>query len=154
MRAAIADADAFVARVLTADALVIGTPVYNFGMPSTLKAFFDHVSRNGKTFVADETGMRGLLGGKRAAILIAAGGAYGPGEMFDGLDALTPHARTILGFLGITDPAFIAARPMLFAGQAAAVAAMNRAKEEADRLASSWVHQNGSHDGRSCLTAP
>lgn len=91
MREAIADSDAIVARVLAADALVIGTPIYNFGMPSTLKAFFDHVSRNGKTFLADEDGMRGLLSGKKAAVFISAGGAYGKGEMFDGLDELTPH---------------------------------------------------------------
>lgn len=138
MRDAIADSNAIVTRVLAADALIIGTPIYNFGMPSTLKAFFDHVSRNGKTFSADETGMRGLLGEKRAAVLIAAGGSYGPGEMFEGLDALTPHVRAILGFMGIADPAFIAARPMMFAGQDAAAAAMRSAKAEADGLASSW----------------
>lgn len=87
---AIADSDAIVTRVLAADVLVVGTPIYNFGMPSTLKAFFDQVSRNGKTFIADENGMRGLLGHKKAAIFVAAGGAYGPGEVFDGLDMLTP----------------------------------------------------------------
>lgn len=129
----------FGALETAADTLVIGTPIYNFGMPSTLKAFFDHVSRNGRTFLADETGMRGLLGNKKAVILIAAGGAYGPGEMFDGLDALTPHVRAILGFMGITDPAFIAARPMMFAGPDAAVAAMRSAKAHADDLAASWA---------------
>lgn len=143
MREAIADSDAIVARVLAADAFVIGTPIYNFGMPSTLKAFFDHVSRNGKTFMADETGMRGLLGHKRAAVLIAAGGAYGPGEMFVGLDSLTPHVRAILGFMGIADPVFITARPMMFAGQDVAAAAMITAKAEADSLAASWADQDG-----------
>jgi len=72
MRAAIAPSDALVARVLAADAMVIGTPIYNFGMPSTLKAFFDHVSRNGVTCLADETGMSGLLGDKRVVVLSAA----------------------------------------------------------------------------------
>lgn len=139
MREAIADSDALVGRVLAADALVIGTPIYNFGMPSTLKAFFDHVSRNGMTFVADETGMRGLLGDKKVAVLIAAGGAYGPGEMFDGLDALTPHARAILGFMGVTDPTFIAARPLMFAGTGAADAAMKEAVEKVEALARRWA---------------
>lgn len=139
MRAAIADSDAIVARVLAADALVIGTPIYNFGMPSTLKAFFDHVSRNGQTFVADETGMRGLLGDKKVAVLIAAGGAYGPGEMFDGLDALSPHVRAILGFMGVTDMTFIAARPMMFAGSDAADAAFQEAIQEAEALAGRWA---------------
>jgi len=141
MRAAIADSDALVSRVLAADALVIGTPIYNFGMPSPLKAFFDHVSRNGKTFAADERGMRGRLGDKRAAVLIAAGGAYGPGEMFDGLDALTPHARAILGFMGIAEPAFVAARPTRFASRDAAEVAMRTAKTEAERLASRWASE-------------
>lgn len=139
MRAAIAASDAMVARVLAAEALVIGTPIYNFGMPSTLKAFFDHVSRNGKTFIADRTGMRGLLGRKKAAVLVAAGGAYGPGEIFDKLDALTPHVRAILGLMGLADPAFIFARPMMFADQDAAVAAMQAAKAHADKLALSWA---------------
>jgi FMN-dependent NADH-azoreductase len=119
--------------------LVVGTPIYNFGMPSTLKAFFDHASRNGKTFVAHDTGMRGMLGPRRVAILVAAGGAYGPGEMFDGLDCLTPHAKAILAFMGITDPAFVFARPTRFAGPQAADVAMSAAKAEAERLALAWV---------------
>jgi FMN-dependent NADH-azoreductase len=139
MREAIADSDVIVARVLAADALVVGTPIYNFGMPSTLKAFFDHISRNGKTFIADETGMRGLLGDKKVAVLIAAGGAYGPGEMFDGLDALTPHARAILSFMGVTDVTFIAARPMMFAGPELANAAFEEATREVEALAKRWA---------------
>lgn len=138
MRAAIAPSDAVVARVLAADAMVIGTPIYNFGMPSTLKAFFDHVSRNGMTFVSDETGIRGLLGDKRVVLLSAAGGAYSAGEMFDGLDCLTPHVRAILGFLGVADMSFIAARPMMFAGPDAAAAALDGAKAEAAALAKTW----------------
>jgi len=136
---AIAESDALASRVIAADALVIGTPIYNFGMPSTLKAFFDHISRNGKTFVADETGMRGLLGEKRAVIFIAAGGAYGLGEMFDGLDALTPHIRAILGFLGIREPEFIAARPMMFGSAHTAEAAFRHALGKAEALAKHWA---------------
>lgn len=138
MRVAIAPSDAIVARVLAADAMVIGTPIYNFGMPSTLKAFFDHVSRNGITFLADETGIKGMLGDKRVAVLSAAGGAYGAGEMFDGLDCLTPHVRAVLGFMGVTDMSFIAARPMMFAGPDAAAASLDAAKAEAAAVASRW----------------
>jgi FMN-dependent NADH-azoreductase len=120
---------------------VIGTPIYNFGMPSTLKAFFDHVSRNGMTFLADETGIKGLLGDKRVAVLSAAGGAYGAGEMFDGLDCLTPHVRAILGFMGVTNMCFIAARPMMFAGSDAAAASLDAAKAESAALAKKWSAQ-------------
>lgn len=108
-------------------------------MPSTLKAFFDHISRSGKTLVVDETGMRGLLGHKKAAILSVAGEAYGPGEIFDGLDRLTPHIRAILGFMGITDPSFVAARPMTFASRDAAKQAMNDAQDAAEKLAAAWA---------------
>jgi FMN-dependent NADH-azoreductase len=139
MRAALADSDALVARLLAADALIVGTPIYNFGMPSTLKAFFDHVARNGRTFVADATGMRGRLGHLKVAVLVAAGGAYGPGEMFDGRDALTPHVRAILGFLGVTDLAVIAARPTLFGGPDAAAAATAAARAEAEALTRRWA---------------
>ena len=139
MRAAMVASDALVARVLAANALVIGTPIYNFGMPSTLKAFFDHVSRNGKTFVADEAGMRGLLGDKKAVVLVAAGGAYGPGDVFEGLDALTPHVRAILGFMGIRDLTIITARPMMFAAPSAAQVAFEAATQQADILAERWA---------------
>ncbi len=139
MRAAIEPSDAIAARVLAADALVIGTPIYNFGMPSTLKAFFDHVSRNGKTFLADAKGMQGLLGAKKAAVLSSAGGAYSDGEMFEGLDCLTPHIRAILGFMGLTQVSFIAARPMMFAGPDAAQTSMKAAKDAANALARTWA---------------
>ncbi|WP_430448718.1 FMN-dependent NADH-azoreductase [Rhodophyticola sp.] len=138
MRAAIQASDDIVVRVLAADALVVGTPIYNFSMPSPLKAFFDHLSRNGKTFVSDETGVKGLLGDKRVAVLSTAGGAYGTGDMFEGLDCLTPYFRAILGFMGVTDMRFVAARPMMFAGPDAADAAMASALDEATALAEAW----------------
>lgn len=142
MRAAIADSDRLAARVLAADALVIGTPIYNFGMPSTLKAFFDHISRNGLTFIADETGMRGLLSAKRAALLIAAGGAYGHGEMFYGLDCLTPHAKAIFGFMGLSAVSVVHASPLMFAGPDSAGLAFARAQTEAENLALAWAQRN------------
>ncbi|MEM8797241.1 MAG: NAD(P)H-dependent oxidoreductase [Pseudomonadota bacterium] len=139
MRAAIAPSDALVARLLACNALVIGTPIYNFGMPSTLKAFFDHVSRNGKTFIADENGMRGSLQEMKVAVLSAAGGAYGAGDMFEGCDMLTPHIRVILEFLGVEDLTFISARPMLFGGPAAAAQSMEDARAAARALAARWA---------------
>lgn len=138
MREAISDSDALVERVVTSDALVIGTPIYNFGMPSTLKAFFDHISRNGRTFVADDSGMRGLLADKKVAVLLSAGGAYGTGDMFEGMDCLTPHVRTILGFLGVQDVRFIAVRPTMYVSVEAVDASMKIAKAEADALARAW----------------
>ena len=138
-REALAASDHLVDRVLMADALVIGTPIYNFGMPSPLKAFFDHIARPGRTFRSDATGVRGLLGDKKVAVFSTAGGAYGAGDMFEGLDCLTPHIRVILSFLGVTDMAFVAARPMQFAGPDVAAQAMEDARRATSKLALNWM---------------
>ncbi|MFC4698987.1 FMN-dependent NADH-azoreductase [Glaciecola siphonariae] len=135
MRHAIAASDKIVERVLAADALVIGTPMYNFGMPSTLKAFFDHLSRNGKTFIADENGTRGLLSDKRVVVLLSAGGAYGAGDMFENMDCLRPHITAILQFMGVSDITFITASPTSFAGPEVADRALKDARSEAIELA-------------------
>jgi len=74
----------------------------------------------------------------RLPVLSAAGGSYGTGEMFDGLDCLTPHIRAILGFVGVTDLQFIAARSMMFAGPDAAATSLDAAKDEAAALARTW----------------
>ena len=76
--------------------------MYNLGIPSQLKAWFDRVLRAGETFRYTEAGPEGLLKGKRAIALITRGGQYseGPGTAFD---AQEPHLRTLLGFIGITD---------------------------------------------------
>ncbi|MBS8226426.1 FMN-dependent NADH-azoreductase [Vannielia litorea] len=94
--------EALIDELKAADTLVIGAPMYNFGIPSTLKAWFDHVLRAGETFRYTEAGPEGLLKGKRAIALITRGGQYseGPGTAFD---AQEPHLRTLLGFIGITD---------------------------------------------------
>ena len=80
-----------------ADVLVIAAPMYNFGIPSTLKAWFDHVLRAGVTFKYTEQGPVGLLQGKRAFILTARGGIHSGGPS----DHQDPHLRQLLGFIGI-----------------------------------------------------
>lgn len=91
-----------------ADLIVIGSPMYNFGISSTLKAWFDHVLRAGETFRYGPDGPVGLLTGKRAVVIESRGGFYsaGPGAAADGQE---PHLRTLLGFVGITDVTFIRA---------------------------------------------
>ncbi|QPH54807.1 FMN-dependent NADH-azoreductase [Pontivivens ytuae] len=137
MKTALAASDALATRVLAADALVISTPVYNFGMPSALKAFIDHVSRSGLTFSMTETGIVGHLAGKRIAILASAGGNYRPGAMFDGLDCLTPHLRAIFGFLGAA-PDIILAHPTTFEGPEMKAQAIREAEDAARALAQTW----------------
>jgi FMN-dependent NADH-azoreductase len=87
---------------LGADLIVIGAPMWNFGVPSVLKAWLDHVVRAGKTFAYGENGPRGLLTGKRAVVVTSAGGVYSEGPMKSG-DFVTPYLEFVLRFIGITD---------------------------------------------------
>jgi len=95
--------DALIAEVRRADVVVIGVPMYNFGIPSTLKAYFDHIARAGVTFRYAETGPVGLLTGKKAIVFAARGGLYAGTPR----DTQTGYLRDFLGFLGIGDVEFV-----------------------------------------------
>jgi FMN-dependent NADH-azoreductase len=96
--------DELVAELQKADEYVIATPMYNFGIPARLKAYVDHVVRSGLTFTMNADGSyTGLLSGKKATVIIASAGEYGPGAPTEGLDTLKPYLREILGFIGVTD---------------------------------------------------
>lgn len=104
LTAALLLSDQLIAEVRSADLLVIATPMYNFGVPSALKAWIDHVVRIGETFSYDGTGFAGLLGGRKAVIVAAYGaGGYLDGGPFAGADFLVPYLRFLLGFLGFAD---------------------------------------------------
>ena len=100
--------DRLVEDLLQADLIVIGSPMYNFGVASQLKAWIDHVARAGKTFRYTEKGPEGLLTGKRAVVVETRGGVYsaGPAAAFDHQE---PYLKSLLGFLGVTDVTFIRA---------------------------------------------
>ena len=97
--------DRLIAELKEADTLVIGVPVYNFGVPAALKAWIDLVARPGETFRYSENGPEGLLTGKRAIVAVASGGTPVGSEM----DFATGHLRHVLGFVGIEDVTLIAA---------------------------------------------
>ncbi len=120
-REALALSDALVAELREADLIVIGAPMYNFGMPSTLKAWFDHVLRAGVTFRYSEAGPEGLLKGKKAVVVESRGGLYSEGPAAV-LDHQEPHLRTLLGFMGIDDVTFVRAEKLAFGPEAAAAA--------------------------------
>jgi FMN-dependent NADH-azoreductase len=111
--------DALIAELFAADVIVIGAPMYNFGMPSPLKAWFDHVLRAGITFRYTEAGPEGLATGKRAIIVETRGGLYSEGPLAF-LDAQEPHLRAVLGFIGITDVTFVRAEKLAFGPDARA----------------------------------
>ena len=100
-RAVIAYSDALIDELRGADVLVLGLPMYNFGVPSQLKAWFDHIARAGVTFKYTEKGAVGLLTGKKAYVFAARGGIYGDN------DTQTQFVRQFLGFIGITDVEFV-----------------------------------------------
>lgn len=91
-----------VKEVFEADAIVIGVPLYNFGVPSVLKAWIDHVARAGVTFKYSENGVEGLVKGKKAYLAITSGGIYSEGPM-KAFDFSEPYLRAVLGFIGVTD---------------------------------------------------
>jgi FMN-dependent NADH-azoreductase len=100
--AAVALSDSLIAELSAADVLVLAVPMHNFGPPSTLKAWIDHVVRAGRTFSYSADGLEGLVKGKRAILVLARGGVYSDGP-FKPFDFQEPYLRTILGFIGITD---------------------------------------------------
>jgi FMN-dependent NADH-azoreductase len=133
-RGAIALSDALIAELKAADLIVIGAPMYNFGMASTLKAWFDHVLRAGLTFSYSAAGPEGLLKGRKAIVVETRGGLYstGPAAAMDGQE---PHLRTLLGFMGIDDVAFVRAERLAF-GPEAAEASIAEAIEQLHSLGS------------------
>ncbi len=104
-RAALAESDALVAELKAADVVVIGAPIYNFGVPAALKAWIDMVARARLTFRYTENGPEGLLEGKQAYVVIASGGV----PVDSAVDFATPYLRHALAFIGITSVEVIAA---------------------------------------------
>lgn len=100
-------------ELLAADVLVLAAPMYNFTIPSTLKAWLDHVLRAGVTFKYTENGPQGLLSGKRAFVLTARGGIYAGSAM----DHQEPYLRQALAFIGIHDVSFIHAEGLNLGGE-------------------------------------
>jgi FMN-dependent NADH-azoreductase len=100
-KAVIAYSDGLIGELRRADVIVLGLPMYNFGVPSQLKAWFDHIARAGETFKYTEKGAVGLLTGKKAYVFAARGGVYGADH------SQTHFVRQFLGFLGITDVEFV-----------------------------------------------
>ena len=107
--------DALIAEVQAADVIVLGVPMYNFGVPAQLKHWIDAIARNGVTFRYTEKGPEGLLKGKKVYVGLARGGRYRGTEG----DSQVPYLKTVLGFLGMTDVHFIYAEGLNMGPEAA-----------------------------------
>ncbi|WP_321915854.1 MULTISPECIES: FMN-dependent NADH-azoreductase [unclassified Paraburkholderia] len=119
-----ARSEALIAELQAADVIVIGAPMYNFGVSSQLKTYFDWIARAGITFRYTANGPEGLVNGKKVHIVSARGGKY-QGTPHD---SQTPYLKSFLGFLGMTDVNFIYAEGLNM-GPDAASAALAGARE-------------------------
>jgi FMN-dependent NADH-azoreductase len=124
-QAVLDQSNALIAELQAADTIVIGAPLYNFGISSQLKAWFDHVARAGVTFKYTDTGSVGLLSGRKAYVFTARGGHYAGTPA----DIHTAYLKTMLGFLGIADVTFVHAEGLAISKdrKAAALAAARNA---------------------------
>ena len=104
-RARLERSDALIAELRAADVLVLGVPIYNFGVPAAFKAWIDQVCRAGVTFKYTETGPVGLLEGKTAYVVHSSGGT----QVGSDIDYASAFTRHVLGFIGITDVETVAA---------------------------------------------
>lgn len=114
-------AQALVDEVKAADIIVLGSGMINFGPPSQLKAWFDHITWPGVTFGYDEAGPRGLLSGKKVYLVTAAGGVFSQGE-WAAFDFQTGYLRHLLGFIGLSDVEIVPVEGTVFGPEAAQAA--------------------------------
>jgi FMN-dependent NADH-azoreductase len=132
-REARALSDALIAEVRAADTVVIGAPMYNFGVSTALRAWFDHILRAGETFSYSSDGPRGLLGGKRVIVVESRGGLYSEGPAA-AIDFQEPYLRHLLAFVGLTDVTFIHAEKIGY-GPEARAAALDGARRQIESIA-------------------
>lgn len=129
-QAVVAYSDALIQELRDTDVLVLGLPMYNFGIPSQLKSYFDHVARAGETFRYTATGPEGLLTGKKAYVFATRGGRYVGTPM----DTQTGYVRDFLRFIGIQDVEFIYAEGLAM-GEDPRREALAAAEQQLERLA-------------------
>ncbi|MFZ4538455.1 FMN-dependent NADH-azoreductase [Propionivibrio sp.] len=123
--------DALIAQVQSADAIVLGVPMYNFGIPVQLKTWIDDIARSGVTFRYTANGPEGLLKGKKVYVALARGGLYRDTPA----DSQVPYLKSVLGFLGMTDIEFIYAEGLAMGADAASKAFAEAEEQMGELLA-------------------
>jgi FMN-dependent NADH-azoreductase len=124
--------DELVAELMAADVIVIGAPMYNFSVSSSLKAWIDHIARAGVTFKYTETGPVGLLGGKKVFVFTSRGGVYSEGPAKP-MDFHETYLRGVLGFVGLNDITFVHTEGLSL-GEETTVSAFARTRNAMDEL--------------------
>jgi FMN-dependent NADH-azoreductase len=123
----------FIEELFAADTLVISAGMYNFSVPSTLKAYIDQILRAGRTFRYAENGPEGLVKGKKAILILTTGGVYSQAPMA-AMDFLTPYLKGVLGFIGISDVEVVLAEGLAM-GPEKAASAIDAAKLQLESVA-------------------
>jgi FMN-dependent NADH-azoreductase len=111
-----------VTQFLAADVIVVGAPMYNFSVPTQLKAWIDRIAQAGRTFTYTATGPKGLAGGKTVIVASTRGGVYSSNPAMTGLDHQESYLQAVFGFLGITDVRFVRAEGVAMGDEAKAKA--------------------------------
>ena len=116
--------EALVSQFLAADVVVIGAPLYNFSIPTQLKAWIDRIAQAGRTFTYTDKGPVGLAGGKTIIVASTRGGMYSTSDAGNAMEHQESYLKTIFGFFGVTDVRFVRAEGLAMgeAGKAAALA--------------------------------
>ena len=121
--------EALVSQFLASSVIVVGAPLYNFTVPTQLKAWIDRVAQVGRTFSYTATGPIGLAGGKTVIIASTRGGAYSTSDAGNAMEHQESYLKTVFGFLGITDIRIVRAEGLAM-GDAAKAAALAAAQAE------------------------
>jgi len=124
----VAFSDELVAELHAADDIVLTAPMYNFSVPATLRDYFDHIARPGRTFAYSANGPEGLLRGKKTYVFITRGGRYSGAA-----DTQRPYLEQFLGFIGLTDVEFVLAEGLAM-GDDARQKSLDSAREQVDTL--------------------
>lgn len=118
-----------VSQFLAADVVVVGAPMYNFSIPSQLKAWIDRIAQVGRTFKYTESGPQGLAGGKTVIVVSTRGGVYTGSPAAGSMDHQESYLQTVFGFFGVTDVRFVRAEGVAM-GDAAKAQALAAADVE------------------------
>lgn len=114
--------EALVSQFLAADVVVIGAPLYNFSIPTQLKAWIDRIAQAGRTFKYTDKGAVGLAGGKTVIVGVSRGGVYSTSDAGNAMEHQESYLKTVFGFFGITDVRFVRAEGVAMGEEAKAKA--------------------------------
>jgi FMN-dependent NADH-azoreductase len=135
--------EVLVSQFLAADVIVIGAALYNFSIPTQLKAWIDRIAQAGRTFTYTDKGPKGLAGGKTVIIAISRGGVYSTSEGGQAMEHQESYLKVVLGFLGVTDIRFVRAEGLAM-GEAAKAGALAAAALEIKAVTAVAANQSQS----------